>query len=155
MNAPVSIFISISNNSRVGKSTLSTLPIIFFGNSLKLNRKRKKIIVFVTFSALVFHINAQEKKNYEMYNVFEHMAITGTHVNVRNNPHLKTSEVVGQFSYDIVKVDYEKSISIFDETIWYYTKSLDGNYKATFFGITFGLQLGIELLSSLLTMNGK
>ena len=65
----------------------------------------------------------------EKYSVFEHMAITGTQVNVRNNPDLKTSEVVGQFNYDIVKVDYEKSISAFDETIWYYTESLDGKLK--------------------------
>ena len=65
----------------------------------------------------------------EKYSVFEHMAITGSNVNVRINPELKTSEVVGKFSYDIVKVDYEKTMRIFDETIWYYTESLDGKLK--------------------------
>ncbi len=69
----------------------------------------------------------------EKYDVFEHMAITGTNVNVRINPHLKTSEVIGQFSYDIVKVDLEKSIIYFDETIWYYTESLDGKLKGYVF----------------------
>jgi hypothetical protein len=69
----------------------------------------------------------------EKYESFEHMAITGTNVNVRINPDLKTSEVVGQFSYDIVKVDYEKSIRAFDETIWYYTESLDGKLKGYVF----------------------
>ena len=65
----------------------------------------------------------------ELYSVFEHMAITGSNVNVRNNPDLKTSEVVGQFSYDIVKVDYEKTMRIFDEPVWYYAESLDGTLK--------------------------
>lgn len=69
----------------------------------------------------------------ENYDAFEYMAITGTNVNVRINPELKTSEVVGQFSYDIVKVDYEKSISAFDEPIWYYAESLDGKLKGYVF----------------------
>lgn len=69
----------------------------------------------------------------EIYSVFEYMAITGTNVNVRINPELKTSEVMGQFSYDIVKVDYEKSIPAFGETIWYYTESLDGKLKGFVF----------------------
>ncbi|WP_411895228.1 hypothetical protein [Winogradskyella sp. A2] len=69
----------------------------------------------------------------EKYGAFEHMAITGTNVNVRNNPDLKKSEIVGQFSYDIVKVDYEKSIRSIDETIWYYTESLDGKLKGYVF----------------------
>lgn len=71
--------------------------------------------------------------NDEKYSVFEYMAITGTNVNVRINPELKTSEVVGQFSYDIVKVDYEKSIRYFDETIWYYTESFDKKLKGFVF----------------------
>ena len=70
---------------------------------------------------------------HEKYSVFEHMAITGTNVNVRINPNLKTSEVVGQFSYDIVKVDYEKSIRAFDEIIWYFVESLDGKLKGYVF----------------------
>lgn len=65
----------------------------------------------------------------EKYSVFEYMAITGANVNVRINPELKTSEKVGQFSYDIVKVDYEKTMRIFDEPVWYYTESLDGKIK--------------------------
>ena len=67
------------------------------------------------------------------YDAFEHMAIIGTNVNVRDNPDLKTSKVVGQFSYDIVKVDFEKSIGPFDDTIWYYTESLDGKLKGFVF----------------------
>ncbi|OUS01022.1 hypothetical protein A9Q86_09770 [Flavobacteriales bacterium 33_180_T64] len=69
----------------------------------------------------------------EKYSVFEHMVITGTNVNVRINPDLKTSEVIGQFSYDIVKVDYKKSIRFFDEPIWYYVESLDGKLKGFVF----------------------
>lgn len=65
----------------------------------------------------------------EIYGVFEHMAITGTNVNIRSNPDLINSKVVGQFSYDIVKVDYEKSVRAFEKTIWYYTESLDGKLK--------------------------
>lgn len=67
--------------------------------------------------------------NDEKYSALEHMVITGTNVNVRINPNLKTSEVVGQYSYNIVKVDFEKSIRYFDEPIWYYTESLDGKLK--------------------------
>jgi len=70
---------------------------------------------------------------HEKYDVFEHMAITGNNVNVRINPNLKTSEVIGQFSYDIVKVDYNKSIPSFDQAIWYYTESLDGKLKGYVF----------------------
>lgn len=77
---------------------------------------------------LIPYIFSNWPKN-KKYDVFEHMAITGTHIDVRINPDLKTSEVVGQFSFDIVKVDYEKSIRYFDETIWYYTESFDGKLK--------------------------
>jgi hypothetical protein len=70
---------------------------------------------------------------HEKYDVFEHMAITGNNVNVLNNPDLKTSKVIGQYSYDIVKVDYNKSIPAFDKAIWYYTKSLDGKLKGYVF----------------------
>ena len=65
----------------------------------------------------------------EKYDPFQYMAITGARVNVRNKPNLKNSKVVGQFSYDIVKVDYEKSVIPFNETTWYYTESVDGNLK--------------------------
>lgn len=52
--------------------------------------------------------------------------------------------MVGQFSYDIVKVDYEKSFPSFGEAkiegvtyigtkLWYYTESLDGKLKGFVF----------------------
>jgi hypothetical protein len=69
----------------------------------------------------------------EKYDAFEHMVITGTHVNIRDKPDLINSKVVGQFSYDIVKVDHEKSFPSYDETIWYYTVSLDGKLKGYVF----------------------
>ena len=69
----------------------------------------------------------------EVYSVFEHMAITGTNVNVRSKPNLKNSKIVGQYSFDIVKVDYEKSIPSLGEITWFYTKSLDGKLKGFVF----------------------
>ena len=69
----------------------------------------------------------------EQYDAFEQMVITGTHVNVRDKPDLKESKVVGQYSYDIVKVDHERSVPSYEETIWYYTESLDGKLKGYVF----------------------
>ncbi|PTB97029.1 hypothetical protein C9994_04690 [Marivirga lumbricoides] len=73
----------------------------------------------------------------ETYDPFEHSAITGLNVNVRNKPGLANSQVLGQLTYDIVKVNYEKSypsfgspriknVNYIGEKLWYYIESLDG-----------------------------
>ncbi len=69
----------------------------------------------------------------EKYDAFKHMAITGTQVNVHDKPGLKNSKVIGQVSYDIVKVDYEKSFTSLDGSIWYYVENLDGKLKGFVF----------------------
>jgi hypothetical protein len=69
----------------------------------------------------------------EKYDAFEQMVITGTHVNVRDKPDLKVSKVVGQFNYNIVKVDLKRSFPPYDNTIWYYVESLDGKLKGYVF----------------------
>ncbi len=81
---------------------------------------------------------------HEKYDVFDHMAVTGSRVNVRDKPSLKNSNVLGQMSYDIVKVNYEKSYPPFDaprlenvsyvgNKLWYYIESLDGKLKGYVF----------------------
>ena len=71
---------------------------------------------------------------------FDHLAVTATRVNVRDKPDLEDSQVLGQFNFDIVKVDYNKSYPPFDEPeiegveyigskLWYYVESLDGQLK--------------------------
>ena len=68
------------------------------------------------------------------YDVFEHGAITGSRVNVRSKPNLTNSTVQGQFTYDIVKVDYGKSWAPPTEEDekdypgsfqWYYVEDVD------------------------------
>ncbi len=74
--------------------------------------------------------------DHEVYDVYEYMAITAAKVNVFNEPNASNSKVLGQLSYDIVKVDYEKSYPPFinheyeyltrmGEKLWYYIISLD------------------------------
>ena len=41
--------------------------------------------------------------------------------------------MIGQVSYDIVKVDYEKSFTSLDGSIWYYVENLDGKLKGFVF----------------------
>lgn len=71
-------------------------------------------------------------------NVFTTMIVTATNVNVREKPD-DTSKIVGQFNYDIVTVDYDKSypefefeegeklkhVQYYGEKEWYYVSSLD------------------------------
>ena len=63
--------------------------------------------------------------NDEKYSSYEHAIITGIEIDVHDKPDSKISKVIGQFSYDIVGVDYEKSYPSFDNALWYYTESLD------------------------------
>lgn len=71
----------------------------------------------------------------ESLDYFTIMAITGTQVNVREKPDLR-SKVLGQLSYDLVTVDYEKSAPPFNEKKvehltyigdkeWYFITTLD------------------------------
>ncbi len=52
------------------------------------------------------------KGNYEPY---EHSLITGTKVNVRNEPNITTSKVVAQLNYDIVQLPINKSYETKDQ----------------------------------------
>ncbi len=73
------------------------------------------------------------------FDAFEYMAITGTNVNVRNKPSTSGSKVLGQFSYDIVQYDGNKSISNPDpddikDYSWYYVSAVDGSLKGFVYG---------------------
>jgi hypothetical protein len=81
-----------------------------------------------------------EWPGHEIFDAYEHMAITGTNVNVRDKPSLKQSEIIGQLNYDIVKTDFEKSYpklgspksndaSYIGEKEWYYIETVDGALK--------------------------
>ncbi len=68
--------------------------------------------------------------------VFTHAAITGTRVNVRDRPNLTDSRVIGQLSYDLVRLSYEKNYlaagpdATDEETtqqLWYYVESLNSD----------------------------
>lgn len=74
------------------------------------------------------------------YDAFEYHAITGSNVNVRDKPNLKTSKVVGKLTYDIVKVDWDKSEPIdgdidpeekdwVGDRKWYYVKQAEGTIE--------------------------
>jgi len=76
----------------------------------------------------------------EDYDPFAHAAITGSNVNVRDQPSLEDSKVLGQITYDIVRLNYEKSYPPFTapqlENVdyvgpkeWYYVESIDNNVK--------------------------
>jgi hypothetical protein len=56
--------------------------------------------------------------------IFSLMAITSNNVNVREKPE-KNSKTLGQLSYDIVSVDYERSYPSSDKKKWYYVTTLD------------------------------
>ena len=70
------------------------------------------------------------------YDPFEYSIITGENVNVRDKPTTKGSRVVGQFSYDVVSFDSEKTYETRNEhqelepndsggSSWYYVCSVD------------------------------
>jgi len=97
---------------------------------------------------------------HEKYNVFDHMAITGSHVNVRERPD-RESKVMGQLTYDIVKVDYEKSfpaftgqriegVSYVGQKEWYHIESLDGEIRGfvywDYIWSPIGYRLGLKLV---------
>jgi hypothetical protein len=69
----------------------------------------------------------------DKYDSFEYAAITGTYVNVRDQPNLNTSKVLGQFNYDIVKVDYERSHPSMESPKWYYVSNSDDSLKGYVF----------------------
>lgn len=69
----------------------------------------------------------------DKYNSYEYAAITGTYVNVRNKPNLNQSKVLGQFNYDIVKVDYEKTQPSMENPEWYFVTNPDGSLKGYVF----------------------
>lgn len=80
----------------------------------------------------VFEMSFPESAELDAFTV---MAITGESVNVREKPD-KTSKSLGQLTYDVVKVDYDKSyppfappkienLNYYGEKEWYYVTTLD------------------------------
>lgn len=55
---------------------------------------------------------------HEEFDVFEHLAVTGTKVNLRDKPSLLGSEVLAQLSYAIVKMDYDKTYADIQKPSW-------------------------------------
>lgn len=70
----------------------------------------------------------------DKHDAYVHAAITGTKVNVRDQPNLSGSIVLGQFSYDIIKIDYERSFPDFEDPEWYYVESLNGKLRGYVYG---------------------
>lgn len=73
--------------------------------------------------------------SHDEFDVFEHMAITGSNVNVRENPSIE-SPTTAQLNYDIVTVNYNKShppfnspkingVKYIGSKEWYYIESVD------------------------------
>lgn len=101
-----------------------------------------KYVEGVSYSMPYVFSDWPENTNYDPYT---YMAITGSNVNVRDTPSLTDSQVLGQFTYDIVKVDYDKSYpsyeqhkkerktGLYNDVIgykrWFYSESVDGNLK--------------------------
>jgi hypothetical protein len=69
----------------------------------------------------------------DQYSSYEYAAITGTYVNVRDKPDISQSKVLGQFNYDIVKVDYERSAPSMEDPEWFFVTSLDGSKEGYVF----------------------
>jgi len=69
----------------------------------------------------------------DKYDSYEYAAITGTYVNVRDHPSLNQSKVLGQFNYDIVKVDYEKSHPSMENPEWFFVEAPSGKLKGYVF----------------------
>jgi len=70
----------------------------------------------------------------ESFDAFEYAAITGSNVNVRDLPSVEGSKVLGQFSYDIVKINYEKTHPEYEDTGWYYVESSTGDLEGYVYG---------------------
>jgi hypothetical protein len=73
----------------------------------------------------------------ELFDVFDYMAITGKDIEIRDKPNYSGSNVVGRLTFDIVKVNWDKSYPSFTEPKlsnvkyigekeWYYIESIDG-----------------------------
>jgi hypothetical protein len=69
----------------------------------------------------------------DKYDSYEYAAITGTYVNVRDKPNLNQSRVLGQFNYDIVKVDYERSHPSMENPEWYFVTNPEGTLEGYVF----------------------
>ncbi len=69
----------------------------------------------------------------DKHDSYLYAAITGTYVNVRDQPSLNQSKVLGQFNYDIVKVDYERSHPSMDSPEWYYVEQANEGLKGYVF----------------------
>ena len=96
------------------------------------------------------------------YDEFEHGLILGTRVNVRDKPDLTSSKVVGQCSYDIVKVDYEKCFAPVKQNgekdyesdfEWYYIADVDSGLKGYVYWKYFRSPLGYRFV--FIKENGK
>ncbi len=84
------------------------------------------------------------------YDAFEFMAIIGSNVNVRDQPNLKTSKVLGQLTYDVVAIDYQKH-QVVDEVEWYYViaeNGLEGYVHGDYIWSPIGYRLGMEKIDN-------
>lgn len=70
----------------------------------------------------------------EEYDAFEHFLVLGTNVNVRDKPTTLDSQVLGQFSYQIVKWNRMDSDNSESEPKWYHVSSVDGTLTGYVFG---------------------
>ena len=89
------------------------------------------------------------------------MVVTGTNVNVREQPN-RTSKIIGQLSYDIVIIDYEKTypeqlgkypfteanVRMYTDKEWYYVTSTDKKICGYVYGeyvwSNIGLRIGFD-----------
>lgn len=70
----------------------------------------------------------------EDYDAFEHFLVLGTNVNVRDKPNTQDSQVLGQFSYQIVKWNRTETDNLETEPQWYNVSTVDGNLSGYVFG---------------------
>ncbi|WP_127021584.1 SH3 domain-containing protein [Flagellimonas beolgyonensis] len=70
----------------------------------------------------------------EDYDAFEHFLVLGTNVNVRDKPNTQDSQILGQFSYQIVKWNRTENDNSNTEPQWYNVSSVDGKLTGYVFG---------------------
>ncbi|MDF0708065.1 SH3 domain-containing protein [Flagellimonas okinawensis] len=70
----------------------------------------------------------------EEYDAFEHYYVLGNNVNVRDKPTTENSEVIGQLSYQIVKISDIEENRISEETKWLHITTVDNSLSGFVYG---------------------
>jgi hypothetical protein len=70
----------------------------------------------------------------ERYDAFEHYLVYGTNVNVRNKPSIDNSEVLGQLSYQIVKMSNPGGEMLSDNNDWVNVTTVDNSLSGFVYG---------------------